>query len=187
MPRTKQYNTIEVIEKAMHLFWKKGYENTSVRMLEQEMGINQFSIYSSFGSKEGVFIESLKAYKKRISSITNQLKVANNGIESIKEYFYNFLTFSKCNDMARGCLVTNAANEPTATQSTLIVSALNDFTHFIKGLFIEKLTQDSHKTTQEIEEIAIYLIISMMSLANASKTHSKKELYIYIEQTFKNL
>jgi hypothetical protein len=36
-----------VIEKAMSLFWRNGYQNTSVRMLEG-MGINQFSIYASF-------------------------------------------------------------------------------------------------------------------------------------------
>jgi AcrR family transcriptional regulator len=32
----------------MSLFWRNGYQNTSVRMLEKEMGINQFSIYASF-------------------------------------------------------------------------------------------------------------------------------------------
>ena len=46
MARKKQYNEAEVIEKAMRLFWRNGYESTSVRMLEKEMGINQFSIYN---------------------------------------------------------------------------------------------------------------------------------------------
>lgn len=55
MPRKKQYNEQEVIEKAMQLFWRNGYETTSVQMLEKEMGINKFSIYASFGSKDGVF------------------------------------------------------------------------------------------------------------------------------------
>jgi AcrR family transcriptional regulator len=41
----------------MSLFWRNGYESTSVRMLEKEMGINQFSIYASFGSKQGVFLK----------------------------------------------------------------------------------------------------------------------------------
>jgi hypothetical protein len=34
MARNKQYNEQEVIEKAMSLFWRNGYQNTSVRMLE---------------------------------------------------------------------------------------------------------------------------------------------------------
>lgn len=64
MARKKEYIESEVIEKAMTLFWRNGYENTSMQMLEKEMGINKFSIYSSFGSKHGVFVESLKTYKK---------------------------------------------------------------------------------------------------------------------------
>ena len=51
MPREKQYKEEEVIEKAMGLFWKNGYRNTSLRMLSKEMGINQFSINASFGNK----------------------------------------------------------------------------------------------------------------------------------------
>jgi hypothetical protein len=47
MAEVKQYNEQEVIEK-MSLFWRNGYESTSVRMLEREC-INQFSIYASFG------------------------------------------------------------------------------------------------------------------------------------------
>ena len=60
MARKKAYIEEQVIEKAMNLFWRNGYESTSVRMLENEMGINQFSIYASFGSKQGVFKESIK-------------------------------------------------------------------------------------------------------------------------------
>ena len=59
MARKKEYIEDEVIEKAMALFWRNGYETTSIQMLEKEMGINKFSIYSSFGNKEGVFIERL--------------------------------------------------------------------------------------------------------------------------------
>lgn len=187
MARAKQYNTTEVIEKAMYLFWKNGYENTSVRMLEQEMGINQFSIYSSFGNKEGVLIECLKAYKKKISIITNNLATANNGIIAIKEYFYNFLRFSKYKNISIGCLVTNTANEPAANQSSIITSTLNNFTSFIKTLFIDKIEEDTNRTKEEIEEVATYLMISLMGLANASRTHSEKQLHTYIEHTFKNI
>jgi hypothetical protein len=74
MARNKQYNEQEVIEKRCLLFWRNGYQNTSVRMLE-EMGINQFSIYASFGNKHGVFVESLKCYKTKIYSIFENYKM----------------------------------------------------------------------------------------------------------------
>ena len=75
------------------------------------MGINKLSIYSSFGSKKSVFLESLKLYRSRIETIVNKLKSAQNGIEDIKQYFYNFLEFSKENNLAKGCLHGNTRNE----------------------------------------------------------------------------
>ena len=41
MSRQKGYKEEEVVEKAMNLFWRNGYEATSMAMLEQEMGINK--------------------------------------------------------------------------------------------------------------------------------------------------
>lgn len=69
MPRKKKYVVDEVIDKAMHAFWSRGYAATSVRTLEKEMGINQFSIYSSFKSKHGVFVEALKKYKIEVKDV----------------------------------------------------------------------------------------------------------------------
>jgi hypothetical protein len=51
------------------------------------MGINQFSIYASFGNKHGVFVESLKCYKTKIYSIFEKLQ--NGKIDDIKAFFYD--------------------------------------------------------------------------------------------------
>ncbi|MFT4804982.1 MAG: TetR/AcrR family transcriptional repressor of nem operon, partial [Psychroserpens sp.] len=92
MARTKQYSEEEVINKAMHLFWRNGYKNTSMQMLEKEMGINKFSIYSSFGNKHGLFLECLKSYKRKVNSIFEEFKNSNNGLQDIKDFFYNSVT-----------------------------------------------------------------------------------------------
>ena len=95
MARKKEYIEEEVVEKAMHLFWKNGYETTSMQMLEKEMGINKFSIYSSFGNKHGLFLESLKQYKSRTFAILDKFKKATNGVEDIKQFFYD--SVNNCN------------------------------------------------------------------------------------------
>ena len=89
MSRKKQYIEAEVLDKAMRLFWRNGYENTSMQMLEKEMGINKFSIYSSFGSKHGVFLKSLESYNQKTRSMFNKLKQGEGGIEDIKTFFYD--------------------------------------------------------------------------------------------------
>ena len=120
MARTKQYNETEVVEKAMNLFWKNGYETTSMQMLEKEMGINKFSIYSSFGNKHGLFLESLKLYKSNVSTVLDKLKKGTKGIEDIKQFFYDSVSSNFKSDKVKGCFVTNTYNEFSDKEDELI-------------------------------------------------------------------
>lgn len=187
MARKKQYIEEEVIQKAMNLFWKNGYETTSMQMLEKEMGINKFSIYASFGSKNGVFLASLKCYKEKLKVITEKLKNSNNGITGIQEYFYDFLDFSKENDLRKGCLVTNTANELNEDSDKDIREQLFIFTNYIKSLFHKNLVQENRLSDTKLEELSDYLIVSMYGLASASRVFNKVQLDIYIKNIFNNI
>ncbi len=62
MPWDKQFKTADVLDKAMHAFWARGYEATSMGDLVGAMGINRASIYATFGNKRSLFIGALKHY-----------------------------------------------------------------------------------------------------------------------------
>ncbi|MEO9892199.1 TetR/AcrR family transcriptional regulator [Aurantibacter sp.] len=187
MARRKQYNETEVIEKAMRLFWRNGYESTSVRMLEKEMGINQFSIYASFKNKEGVFLESIKLYNAQIKSITNILENSDNGIESIKTYFFDFLDFSREGAIFKGCLVTNTVNEIKEDSNPVIMAALKRFSTNIRTLFVRNLKQDDKRDVKEIEAQADYLMNALLGLSISSKVFQENQLKNIINITFLHL
>jgi AcrR family transcriptional regulator len=187
MARKKQYNEEEVIKKAMGLFWRNGYEATSVRMLEKEMGINQFSIYSSFKNKEGVFLESIKYYRTQINKITSKLESSNNGIIGIKTYFYDFLEFSKEGIMRKGCLVTNTVNDVKEGMEPTIMNELKKFANEIKDLFVSNLKQDDKRDKLTIEHQADYLMNCLLGLSVASKVFNTEQLENIIEISFRNL
>ncbi|MCB4807406.1 TetR/AcrR family transcriptional regulator [Tamlana sp. 62-3] len=185
MPRTKNYNENEVIEKAMNLFWKNGYETTSMQMLEKEMGINKFSIYASFGNKNGVFLESIKCYKLKLNMLISKLEASTNGINGIKTYFYDFITFSKEKDCSKGCLITNTANEIGDDADEQIKNALSAFTNSVRSVFVKILAQESNYANAEQQ--ADYLIVAMFGLSSASRVFNETQLNNYIENIFKNL
>jgi len=187
MARKKEYNEKQVIEKAMNLFWRNGYETTSMQMLEKEMGINKFSIYSSFGNKNGVFLESIKCYKQKLNKLIIELNSSKNGIAGIKQYFYNFIEFTKETEFGKGCLITNTANELGVNTDIKTKEILTKFTHEIKQKFINNLNQDKTKNDTIIEEQADFLIISMFGLSSATRIFSKTQLSNYIENIFKNM
>ncbi len=185
--RIKKYNETEVIEKAMHLFWKNGYEATSMQMLEKEMGINKFSIYASFKNKDGVFTESLNCYKEKLNVLIQKLRSSNNGVKDIEIYFNDFIVFSKGPKLGKGCLVTNSVNEIGNNTDEDIKTMLSNFLKEIKDVFAEKLKQNSNKTEALINEQADFLVISIFGLANASKIFNKEQTTNYIKNIFRNI
>jgi len=186
MARKKEYIEDEVIEKAMHLFWRNGYETTSVRMLEKEMGINQFSIYSSFGNKQGVFLESINCYIKKVKEeLIDKLDESKNETESIKQYFYDFLDFSRNNKLYQGCLLTNTVNELGENVEEKILKVIKHFVMNVRSSFIKKL-DNKGKSKDEIIKQANYLMVALQGLSVASKMFEEKQLNDFIETTFKS-
>lgn len=181
MARQKAYKEEDVIEKAMKVFWRNGYEATSVRMLEKEMGINQFSIYSSFGSKEGVFLKSLELYKSKIWGIVEKLKKGSRGVEDIREFLYDFLEFSKEDDIAKGCLMLNTMNEMGNNADTSIKALAFSYSSDVLIIFMDKLSINSDKKPETIANQANFLSISLNGLATSSKVIDSILLDNYIE------
>ena len=187
MARKKNYNEDEVVEKAMNLFWRNGYSTTSMQMLEKEMGINKFSIYASFGNKNGVFLESLKCYKQKLNVLIDKLKKSSDGAAGIKQYFYDFVEFSKETEFGKGCLVTNTANEVNEKADEKIKNSITTFTEDVKQVFAFKLKQDANKPATIIEQQADYLLLSMFGLSAATRVFSQAQIENYIENIFKNV
>ncbi|HYP15041.1 MAG TPA: TetR/AcrR family transcriptional regulator [Bryobacteraceae bacterium] len=60
--RPREFDTDAALEKAMRLFWAKGYEGTSVADLTETLGISRPSLYAAFGDKQSLFRAALERY-----------------------------------------------------------------------------------------------------------------------------
>ena len=63
--RPRSFDRGKALERAMHLFWRQGYEATSVSELTRAMRINPPSLYAAFGDKEHLYLEALELYQRR--------------------------------------------------------------------------------------------------------------------------
>ncbi|WP_114941402.1 TetR/AcrR family transcriptional regulator [Mucilaginibacter endophyticus] len=83
MARNVEFNEATVIQKAMEVFWKKGYNATSLRDLTDAMQINSSSLYNTIGDKQELFVRCVQHYtdirkqdwNKRLSSKRSPLSV----------------------------------------------------------------------------------------------------------------
>jgi len=64
MPRLKEFDPDVALDRAMQLFWEKGYEATSMQDLVDRTGVHRGSLYSTFGNKEAIFAAALEHYGK---------------------------------------------------------------------------------------------------------------------------
>ena len=62
MSRPKEFNPDDAIEKAMQVFWHKGYEATSMEDLLSAMDLNRGSLYDTFGDKRQLFLKVMDRY-----------------------------------------------------------------------------------------------------------------------------
>ena len=63
MGRPREFDVDEALQTAMELFWRKGYEGTSLSDLTEGMGITRPSLYGAFGNKEDLFRKALERYE----------------------------------------------------------------------------------------------------------------------------
>jgi len=63
--RPRQFDADDALARAMRLFWRQGYEGTSLADLTHELGISRPSLYAAFGDKESLFLRALDLYEAR--------------------------------------------------------------------------------------------------------------------------
>ncbi len=63
--RPPSFHAETVVADAVGVFWRYGYEATSLAELEQELGINRSTLYNSFDGKEGLFQAAVRSEERR--------------------------------------------------------------------------------------------------------------------------
>ncbi|MEZ0252125.1 MAG: TetR/AcrR family transcriptional regulator [Methylobacteriaceae bacterium] len=115
--RPRAFDRETALARATHLFWRKGYEATSISDLTEAMGIGSPSLYAAFGSKEALYVEALRHYAETYEArVWAGFRAAPTAREAVAAYLLDSaaaLTGS-CgdalqDDAPRGCMVTLAS------------------------------------------------------------------------------
>ncbi len=109
--RPRTFDEDQVLDQALELFWKRGYQATTTRDLEAELGLSQSSLYNAFGSKQALLHAALDRYEARIDhDLVGPLADAVTGLEAVDAFFVA-LGHWVTHDGRRGCMVINLMAE----------------------------------------------------------------------------
>lgn len=111
MARSKSFDPAEKLEVAMHLFWGRGYEATSLENLEETLTLKRFSIYNAYGDKLKLYKSCLELYLARF--YYPAIKVLHNpgGLAGIEQFFNDQIDFMARYPQGKGCFVFKASLE----------------------------------------------------------------------------
>ena len=111
MARLKLFDEEEVLDKAMHLFWKKGYAETSMQDLVNTLQINRASMYDTYGNKEQLFIKAFNRYRKsRIQGAHCFVQQFSSAKEGITRLFENAINEIISDPEGKGCFIVNTVS-----------------------------------------------------------------------------
>lgn len=112
MARPKAFDQTEVLDRAMDLFWRQGYEATSIQNLVDHMGINRGSMYETFGDKHALFQRALNRYLDRvIAEKLEAVLAASDPLQGLRAFFEDFAEQAERGEAWRGCFLVNAIVE----------------------------------------------------------------------------
>ncbi len=112
MARTKEFKPEEALEAAIELFWRRGYEATSMRDLLEGMGIGRGSFYDTFGDKRTLFLAALERFEEsRTTWAIEVLKTSPSPLAGIEQVFGRTIENLIGYEPRRGCLLANSAVE----------------------------------------------------------------------------
>lgn len=112
MARTKEFNEDLVLDKAVDLFWHKGYNGISAQEIVDGLGLSRSSLYDTYGDKRTLFIRALKRYRVReTGGMITLLDEAEDVKKVIKSIFQASARDCSGAKLGMGCFIVNSGIE----------------------------------------------------------------------------
>lgn len=121
--RPRSFDKEEALKKAMHVFWEKGYEGTSMADLTESIGMKAPSLYAAFGNKDAIFKEVVQKYLPIV--VNGQLATLNNTsdiVEAVENTLKECVRLFTSPDNPHTCLIMTAAINASPEHQDHVVS-----------------------------------------------------------------
>jgi AcrR family transcriptional regulator len=138
MPRPRTFDLDVAIDRALQLFWSKGYEGTTLEDLTDALGINRPSLYAAFGSKEELFRRALERYTEGPGAALAAALQADTAREVAFRVMRFYADAAGLPDVPRGCLLVQGALV-CSDEGNSIQTALAERRHFMEGALAARL------------------------------------------------
>ncbi|MCB5361006.1 TetR/AcrR family transcriptional regulator [Vibrio lentus] len=190
MAKTAKFDRQDVVDRATNLYWEKGFHATSMRNLQDVIDMRPGSIYATFGSKEGLFKETLARYTELgILNLNRFRSETGSPIKALESFIKRAVVESKQSAPNGMCMLAKTVAELTDEHAELLGEAKKSL-KIMEGEFAKLIAeaQDLGEINKDREpaQLARHVQVQIAGLRTYAKTCDDTELLnSMVEDIFK--
>jgi AcrR family transcriptional regulator len=138
--RPRAFDVDKALQKALEVFWAKGYEGASLPDLTEAMGINKPSLYAAFGNKEQLFLKAIELYENRPCAFFQPALLQPTAYQVAKHLLFGAAAANADPNLPNGCVVVQGA------------LSCSDSASNVKQALIEKRRHGEQQMLQRLEQ-----------------------------------
>ncbi len=181
MARNKEFEEAEVLDKALNLFWCKGYNGTSMQEVVDCLGISRSSLYDTFGDKRQLYLAALNRYRRQMAgALLQTVQGATSVVPTLRQLFEMAVHESLADRLGKGCFMVNSTVElaPHDPEVARIVKAnMEDIEEAFYQLIRKGQGQGEVTPRHDARALARFLFNTLSGLRVAAKAGAGRAVY----------
>jgi TetR/AcrR family transcriptional regulator, transcriptional repressor for nem operon len=160
MARPVEFHRPHAVNKALLLFWRKGYQASSLAELLAAMGIGRSSFYAAFTDKRSLFIECLDLFAERALDLLHRARAEMMPVDALQSFFERSFTGARGVGAAKGhlgCMLVNTVLEMSELDHSLAARASHHLTEMQR--VFQACLQDAGAAPARAQELAAMLML----------------------------
>ena len=157
MARPPEFDRSKALNKALALFWRKGYQATSLADLLAAMEIGRSSFYAAFTDKRTLYIACMDLFSARVMDMLERECREKPPIDVLQQFLEGSLAGGRGVRSGWGCMLVNSVLEMAGVDDDIVARASNHLTGLQR--YFESCLRDAGATAAQAEELAAMLML----------------------------
>ena len=188
--RPLAFNQDDALERALQIFWSRGYEGASMAELADALGINKPSIYATFGNKEALFRKALAKYLAGPAAFIGEAMKEPTAHLVVEKFLLLAVDFFSDKNTPNGCMIVQGALTCSAGSALIqqeLVAYRKSYEDALAQRFEQAITQGDLPAHVNAAALAKYLTTIHQGMSvQATSGATKEELLAIIEIALSN-
>ena len=157
MPRPPEFDRSKALDRALALFWRRGYQATSLADLLAAMDIGRSSFYAAFTDKRTLYVECMDLFAARMMALLERTRAERPPVDVLQGFLERNFVGARGARPDWGCMLVNSVLEMAGVDEDLVARASAHLTTLQR--FFQACLREAGATPAQAEELAAMLML----------------------------